>query len=141
MAWNESVDIWWDDLVRGQSSDCASLSLDSEAPALLIYTSGTTGKPKGAVHTHAGALAQVTKEIYLAFDHQPGDRFFWVSDIGWMMGPWEIIGNHHFGGTVVLYDGAPDYPAPGPICQPHRAPSNSYLWDLADRHPPAHALR
>ena len=27
-----------------------------------------------------------------------------------MMGPWEIIGNHNFGGAIVLYDGAPDYP-------------------------------
>jgi acetyl-CoA synthetase len=117
VPWTAGRDVWWQDFVEGQPEECAALPLDSEAPALLLYTSGTTGRPKGAVHTHAGALAQTAKEIYLTFDHQPGDRFWWVSDIGWMMGPWEIIGNHHRGGTIVLYDGAPDHPTAGRFWQ------------------------
>ena len=109
-------------LFADQSTEASTLALDSEARAFILYTSGTTGKPKGAVHTHAGCLAQMGKEIWLGFDHQPDDRFFWLSDIGWMMGPWTIIGNHLFGGTIFLYDGAPDFPTP------------SRLWEMIERH-------
>jgi acetyl-CoA synthetase len=93
----------------------------SEDTALILYTSGTTGRPKGTVHTHGGCLAQMGKEIWLGFDHKPDDRFFWLTDIGWMMGPWSIVGNHLFGGTIFLYDGAPDFPGP------------MRLWEMVDR--------
>jgi acetyl-CoA synthetase len=109
------------ELPKGSGKPYPTLALDSETPALMLYTSGTTGKPKGVIHTHAGALLQTAKEIYLAFDHRPDDRFFWLSDIGWMMGPWSIIGNHHFGGTIFLYDGAPDFPGP------------NRLWEMLER--------
>jgi acetyl-CoA synthetase len=79
---------------------------------MLLYSSGTTGKPKGIVHTHAGALLQAAKEVYFGMDLKPSDRFFWVSDIGWMMGPWMLMGTHAHGGTVFMYEGAPDHPDP-----------------------------
>ena len=110
------------DLLRGHSPEFSTPAFDSEAPALILYTSGTTGKPKGTIHTHAGALVQTAKEIWLGFDHKPEDRFWWLSDIGWMMGAWSILGNHHFGGTIFIYDGAPDYPAP------------DRLWQMIERH-------
>lgn len=82
----------------------------AEEPALIIYTSGTTGRPKGTVHTHAGCLAQTGKELRYAFNAQPGEPFFWFTDIGWMMGPWEIIGCLFYRTPIVLFDGAPDFP-------------------------------
>lgn len=82
----------------------------SSHPALLLYTSGTTGRPKGTVHAHAGTLVNIAKEHAYAFDVGPGDVFFWVTDIGWMMGPWLLIGALCHGATAVLYDGAIDWP-------------------------------
>ncbi len=111
---------WWRGLAE-QPDTCASAALDSETTAMLLYTSGTTGKPKGTVHTHSGALVQTAKEIWLGFDHRDDDVFFWLTDIGWMMGPWTIVGNHHFGGTIFLYDGAPDFPEP------------NRLWEMVER--------
>lgn len=88
----------------------ACVHASAEEPCLIIYTSGTTGKPKGTVHTHGGCLAQMGKEVRYAFDVRPGEPFFWVTDIGWMMGPWELIGCLLYRTPVVMLDGAPDYP-------------------------------
>ena len=107
----------WEAVVGGAQMAFATLELPADHPSMLLYSSGTTGDPKGIVHTHAGALIQPGKEIYFNFDHQPDDVFFWVSDIGWMMGPWMLIGNHLFGGTIVMYEGAPDHPTAGRLLE------------------------
>ncbi|UPM44027.1 AMP-binding protein [Halocatena salina] len=122
VPWNDSRDERWDEAVGACSAAFETRELDASAESMLLYSSGTTGMPKGIVHTHAGIQMQCAKEMYFGFDHKPGDRFFWVSDIGWMMGPWTLIGNHTFGGTVFIYEGAPDYP------QPDR------FWKMIDRH-------
>ncbi|MEZ5125565.1 MAG: AMP-binding protein [Thermoleophilia bacterium] len=106
-------DVWWHDFVDGHSSVCPTESLDAEARSLVIFTSGTTGRPKGTVHTHGGVLAQTAKELGYAFDVKSDDVFFWLTDIGWMMGPWELVGVHFFGATVVLFEGAPTWPHAG----------------------------
>ncbi|MBS0632765.1 MAG: AMP-binding protein [Verrucomicrobia bacterium] len=102
----------WPDFVYGgqYGTPFEGVRTAAEDPALLIYTSGTTGRPKGTVHTHAGCLAQMGKETRYAFDVRPGEPFFWFTDIGWMMGPWEIIGCLLNRTPIVCFDGAPDYP-------------------------------
>jgi len=112
----------WEESVKTQDDEYETKELDAGQESMLLYSSGTTGKPKGIVHTHAGALMQCAKELYFGFDHKDHDRFFWVSDIGWMMGPWTLIGNHTFGGTMFMYEGAPDHPEP------------DRFWAMIDRH-------
>ena len=90
-------DEFWADAIPPASDEYETKHLDSAQESMLLYSSGTTGKPKGIVHTHAGPLLQCAKEIHFGFDHRDHDRFFWVSDIGWMMGPWTLIGNHSTG--------------------------------------------
>jgi acetyl-CoA synthetase len=112
----------WSDIVDRQPSVCETERTDAEDPLMLIYTSGTTGRPKGAVHTHCGFPIKAAQDMAHGFDVQPGDTMYWVSDIGWMMGPWELFGMALIGGTSVLYDGALDYPGP------------DRLWALVERH-------
>jgi len=122
VPWVEGRDIWWHDFIEGQSDEFDTEIMDSEDNCMIIFSSGTTGKPKGTVHTHGGALAQISKELGYAFDVKENDVFFWLSDIGWMMGPWMIIGVQTFGGAIVIFEGAPNYPEP------------DRLWELIERH-------
>ncbi|MBO0726376.1 MAG: AMP-binding protein [Blastocatellia bacterium] len=122
-------DLTWDQLLA--TGDMASpLSYDArrieptgaEDPLIAIYTSGTTGRPKGVMHTHCGFPVKSAQDMCFGTDVAQGTRISWITDIGWMMGPWLIYGALILGATIVLYDGAPDFP------QPDR------LWDFCARH-------
>ena len=112
IPWSSARDVWWDDLLKDQPRACRTEQLNSEDVSLILYSSGTTGKPKGTVHTHAGPLVECAKDVAYHFDTKENDLFFWVTDIGWMMGPWMLIGVASLAGTVLLFEGAFDYPAP-----------------------------
>ena len=112
VPWTEGRDLWWNDVCSSQSAEYNTKPVDPEHPALFLYTSGTTGRPKGAIISHAGALLQSSKEIHFNMDLKPGDVLMWITDIGWMMGPWQIIGAQNLGGTHVIFEGTINYPKP-----------------------------
>jgi len=112
----------WDELVARQSPELDAPALAAETPMMVIYTSGTTGRPKGAVHVHGGFLVKIAEEAAFQADVHADDRVMWVTDMGWIMGPWVVVGAGAAGATLVLSEGAPDYPGPG------------RLWELVERH-------
>jgi acetyl-CoA synthetase len=116
------LDVLWSDFAPEVDGPVPAEPTSAEDVLLLGYTSGTTGKPKGAVHTHAGFLIKVASEVAYEFDVHRGDVFFWLTDMGWVMGPLSTFGTHALGATLLMYEGAPDAPDPG------------RLWDLAERH-------
>lgn len=113
-------DHWWDALPAGPAAPTRPLPAD--APLLVAYTSGTTGRPKGTVHTHAGFLAKTMLDFQLCFDLKPSDRLLWMTDIGWLVGPIQIVAATTLGAALVLAEGTPDFPEP------------DRLWRIVARH-------
>ncbi|MGB9736198.1 MAG: acetate--CoA ligase [bacterium] len=122
IPWNKDKDIYWNDFVKDKPTIVQTKKLSSETPWMIIYTSGTTGKPKGAVHVHGGFLVKQAEEIAFQVDLKDQDILFWFTDMGWIMGPWEVVGGLALGGTLFFYEGAPDWPKP------------DRLWDIIERH-------
>jgi acetyl-CoA synthetase len=122
IPWNAKRDRWWHEEVGRHSDQAVTEQTDAEDPLMIIYTSGTTGRPKGALHTHCGFPIKAAQDMLLGFDVRPEDVLYWVTDMGWMMGPWQVFGTTLLGATMVLYEGALDFPGP------------DRLWSLVERH-------
>jgi acetyl-CoA synthetase len=108
----EGRDQWWHRLLDDVSTDCPPEPMDAEDMLFILYTSGTTGKPKGIVHTTGGYLTQVAATTRYVFDLKPSDVFWCTADIGWVTGhSYVVYGPLANGATVLMYEGAPDWPA------------------------------
>jgi acetyl-CoA synthetase len=100
----------WPELVRSRPGRLEPLQVDAEHPYLIAYTSGTTGRPKGAVHVHAGFLVSIAREVAYQTDVHPGETLHFATDMGWIMGPWTVVGGGAVGARIVYAEGAPDWP-------------------------------
>lgn len=118
----------WDEAIQGSpcNDDGPPERMQSMDSFMLIYTSGTTGKPKGTVHYHAGFPLKAAQDMAHLFDLRAGEVMFWFTDMGWMMGPWLILGALTLGATAFMYEGAPDYPGP------------ERIWSMVERHRVTH---
>ncbi len=112
VAMQDGRDVWWHDVVPGQSAECAYEEMDSEDLLYLLYTSGTTGKPKGIMHTTGGYLTQCAYTHKHVFDLHPDTDVYWcTADVGWVTGHSYIVyGPLANRATSVLYEGTPDFP-------------------------------
>jgi len=115
-------DILWEDLINDADPNAKTEITDAEDILMIIYTSGTTGKPKGAVHVHCGFPVKAAQDMAHGLDLHEDDKLYWMTDMGWMMGPWEVFGTLLLGSTMVFYDGAPDFP------------QEDRLWKLVEDH-------
>lgn len=113
-----SNNIWWDDLIAGQSDECPPVMVNAEHPLFLLYTSGSTGKPKGVQHASAGYLLHAMNTMRWTFDVKANDIYWCTADVGWITGhSYVTYGPLAMGATQIVFEGIPTYPSAGRFWQ------------------------
>ncbi|MCE9546286.1 MAG: acetate--CoA ligase [Planctomycetia bacterium] len=116
-------DFWYDELMDAAAAECPAAELDSEHPLYILYTSGSTGKPKGIKHTTAGYSLFTKMTTRWVFDLRDEDVYWCTADCGWVTGhSYLVYGPLANGATVLMYDGAPNWPDEG------------RFWEMIERH-------
>ncbi len=116
-------DVWWHDLMQDATPVLEPLAVPAEHPLFILYTSGSTGKPKGIVHATGGYMLWARLSTRWVFDLRDDDIYWCTADVGWITGHTYIVyGPLANGATMVMYEGAPTYPAP------------DRFWDIIERH-------
>ena len=123
IKWNTQKDIWYHDLIRGQSDNCPIEIMDSEDPLFILYTSGSTGKPKGVQHCSGGYLLHAAITHKYVFNYKEDDVYWCTADVGWITGHSYIVyGPLANGATTLMFEGVPTYP------------DASRFWQVIDKH-------
>lgn len=123
IAWNDSRDVWYHEVMANASPDCPPEEMDAEDPLFILYTSGSTGKPKGVLHTTGGYLLFAAITHKFIFDYHEGDIYWCTADIGWVTGHSYIVyGPLCNGATTLMFEGVPTYPDAG------------RFWQVVDKH-------
>ncbi|HCM42667.1 MAG TPA: acetate--CoA ligase [Candidatus Omnitrophica bacterium] len=121
----EGRDVWWHEAMAKENTDSPAEPMDAEDMLFILYTSGTTGKPKGIVHTTGGYLTGVFATTKWVFDLKDDDIFWCTADVGWVTGhSYVVYGPLSNGATVMMYEGAPDFPHQG------------RFWELIQKYKP-----
>ncbi len=122
ITWNAN-NIWWHDLIAGQSDECAPVMVNAEHPLFILYTSGSTGQPKGVQHSSAGYLLHAINTTRWTFDVKADDVYWCTADVGWITGhTYVTYGPLALGATQIIFEGIPTYPNAG------------RFWDMIQKH-------
>ena len=121
--WNDSRDVWYDEIVKIASDKCEPEEMGAEDPLFILYTSGSTGKPKGVLHTTGGYMVYASMTHQYIFDYKKNDIYWCSADIGWVTGHSYIIyGPLSNGATTIMFEGIPTYP------------DTSRWWQIVDKY-------
>ncbi|NOL48665.1 acetate--CoA ligase [Pelistega europaea] len=123
VPWDAGRDIWWNDVIAGQSNVCEPTVMNAEDPLFILYTSGSTGKPKGVEHHTGGYLLGAIVSMMWVFDYKPNDVYWCTADVGWITGHTYICyGPLAVGATQIVFEGVPTYP------------DASRFWQMIEKH-------